>query len=501
MAYVDDDGFDEMPSQAAGDIVYSAIAVGGESLLNAAATATVGDIIGLADPAGGDDYVDMEEVDFAVDGLRIQRTAGSAAVISGATCIVVSGDGVVVDGLVFERVDWLGGGTCDGNGDASVYFSGTGSVLRNCEFRTEAFPRTVQSSDPYHYVALKGVDHIIERNLFEDKDMDNEGSAITMFADTDPGNEGHTIRYNLFRNMLGKSGSSDSRDSTAHALQVGRTTGSDAQGVGGFTIEYNRFENVQSERRLMRVQSGGNTIRGNTIISSLGMIALEDGFGNTVERNIIRSSGTDGDDGGISFAPLGHIVEDNYINNLATTSGQRAGLLINPDPLSGSGNRAIIATAGLNFTVVVARNTVVNANQAIQFEDADCGLLAPLLDFDDNLVFNQSEAMSINNTDAGDGRPAVVDDAFNSASCSLDPMSDFDNNHFYSDSLSQSGTFDFNGAAGDNVVGGEDGVAFTLDADRLVSAGGASVGVGVDTSILHFIAESEVGPGSTWVAP
>ena len=503
VSYVDDDGFTEGPLEASvGDIVYSAIATGEESLRAAVETATTGDIIGLADAAIGDDYNGMAEIDFSVDDLLIRLTEGSGAVISGPTCLVISGNDTVIDGLIFERLDWIGGGTCDSNGDGSVYLSGSSITLRNCEFRSEANPRTVPSSDPYHYVALKGIGNLVERNLFEDKDMDNEGSAITMFADTDEmSNRGHIIQYNLFRNMPGRSGDSGSRDSTAHAIQVGRTTGGDSQGDGVFTIQYNRFDSIQSERRLMRVQSGGNTIRGNTVVNSLGLIALEDGYGNTVTRNVILSGGDDNDDGGISFAPLGHTVTDNYINNLRTTSSQRGGLFINSDPLSGSGNRAIVAAGGRDFTVTVARNSVVNARQAIAFEDADCELLAPILDFDSNLIVNQSSANSINGNTNGSGRTAVTDGDFVAEPCSISPASDFDNNHFYSDTLSESGNFNFNGAApADNLVGAQDGAEFILDAEGLLNASGASAGIGVDTSLLHVIQESEVGPGSTWTA-
>ena len=503
-SYTDDDGFAEGPiNDALLDIVYSFITVGETTLQAAAAAAVDGDIIGLDSPSG-DDYQDMAEVDFSANDLRIQRTVGSTAVISGTTCVVFSGDNIIVDGLVFDLLDWIGGGTCDSNGDASVFLDGDGITLRNSEFLGEAFPRTVASGDPYHYVAVQGVGSLIERNLFTGKDMDNEGSGITLFANTDPtANNGHVIQYNLFRDFPGRSGVSGNRDSTAHALQVGRTTGSDAQGQGLFTIQYNRFDSIQSERRLMRVQSGANTIHGNTVVNSLGLIALEDGYANTVSENVILSGGGDGDDGGISFAPLGHTVVDNYINNLRTTSSQRGGLLINSDPLSGSGNGAIMATSGLDFTVTVARNSVVNARHPIIFEDADCPMLPPILDFDNNLVMNQSSALSINGNTNGEGRDAVRDSDWVNEPCSFDPATDFDNNHFYSASLSQSGTFDFNGALADNVSGPEDGATFTQNPTNplLVDGSGADTGIGVDTSILIVIDESQVGPGSTWTAP
>ncbi|MFK8014018.1 MAG: chondroitinase-B domain-containing protein [Gammaproteobacteria bacterium] len=500
--YVDNDGFSEGPITAtADDIVFSAIVTGETTLLAAALAASEGDVIGLASADGGDDYADMAEVAFTSDNLVVRLTAGSTAVISGATCIVLGGDGMVVDGLVFDALDWIMGGACDSNGDGSVYLSGDGVTLRNSQFLGEAEPRTVPSGDPYHFITVKGFQNVIERNLFQGKDMDNEGSIISLFADANPmNNEGSIIQYNLFKDILGKTGVTSNRNSTAHALQIGRSTGGDSLGEGLHIVRHNRFDSVESERRLMRVQSGGNTIEGNTVVNSLGLIALEDGYASSVMRNVILSGGEDNDDGGISFAPLGHTVTDNYVNNMRTTSSQRGALLINPDPLSGSGNTTLLGTPGLDFTVTVARNTVVNARQAVLFEDADCTDLDPILDFDNNLVMNQSSGASINMNTNGVNRTVVNDEDWDLGGCAIDPTSDFDNNHFYSATLAE-GTFNFNGAAADNVVGGEDGATFVQDADGLVNGSGPDAGIGVDTSILNLIDESQVGPGSTWTAP
>lgn len=502
-SYMDDDGFAEGPLTAtAPDIVYSFVVTGEMSLTAAAAGAADGDVIGLASAGAGDDYDTMGPIEFTANMLTIQRTMGSGAVITGPTCISLSGTDGVIDGLVFDRLAWGGADTiCDSNGDGAVYLVGQNNVLRNAQFLGEAAQRGVADDDPFHYVALKGLNNLVERNVFMGKDMDKEGAAITMFADTSTTNESHTIQYNLFKDFPGKTGAAAARMSTAYAVQVGRTTGADAQGLGRHTVQYNRFDSIQSERRLMRVQSGENMIRGNTVINSLGLIALEDGFGSTVTQNVILSGGEDNDDGGISFAPLGHTITDNYVSNLRTTSGQRAALLINSDPLSGSGNTAILGTAGLDFTVTVARNSVINARKAIQFEDADCEDLAPILDFDDNFVMNQSSAMSIFMNTNGSGRTVVHDADFAGDGCSIAAGSDFDNNHFYSMTLSETGAFDFGGSPGDNVFGAEDGATFATAANGLIEGSGADAGVGANPSMLFIIEETQVGPGSTWTAP
>lgn len=502
-SYMDDDGFAEGPLTAtAPDIVYSFVVTGEMSLTAAAAGAADGDVIGLASAGAGDDYDTMGPIEFTANMLTIQRTMGSDAVITGPTCISLSGTDGVIDGLVFDRLAWGGADTiCDSNGDGAVYLVGQNNILRNAQFLGESAQRGVADEDPFHYVALKGINNLVERNVFMGKDMDKEGAAITMFADTSTTNESHTIQYNLFKDFPGKTGVAAARMSTAYAVQVGRTTGADAQGLGRHTVQYNRFDSIESERRLMRVQSGENMIRGNTVINSVGLIALEDGFGSTVTQNVILSGGEDNDDGGISFAPLGHTITDNYVSNLRTTSSQRSALLVNPDPLSGSGNTAILGTAGLDFTVTVARNSVINARQAIQFEDADCEDLAPILDFDDNFVMNQSSAMSIFMNTNGSERTVVHDADFVGDGCSIAAGSDFDNNHFYSMTLSETGTFDFGGSPGDNVFGAEDGATFMTAANGLIEGSGADAGVGANPAMLFIIEETQVGPGSTWTAP
>jgi poly(beta-D-mannuronate) lyase len=88
----------------------------------------------------------------------------------------------------------------------------------------------------------------------------------------------------------------------------------------------------------------------------------------------------------------------------------------------------------------------------------------------------------------------------------MSPASDFDNNHIYSDSLSDSGTFDFNGigAGVDGNIGADgtqDGATLTApDANLLVEGAGVDAGIGADLDTLIYVTEDNVGPNSTWVA-
>ena len=208
-----------------------------------------------------------------------------------------------MDGLVFDDLTFDYATSCL-SPDASVVLHGDGNIMRNNQFLGDQNPRSSDfgSSDEYHYVAVNGTNNIIERNLFSNKTTLNnfEGSAISMYVNDDVGSaEGNIVQYNLFKDFGDKT--SGSRDSNTFAVQVGRSTGSDATGSGGHFVQYNRFDNVNTNRRLIMVQGGGNTIDGNTIVNSLGNIALENGFGNTVSKNIVLSSADLSEDSGISL--------------------------------------------------------------------------------------------------------------------------------------------------------------------------------------------------------
>ena len=295
-------------------------------------------------------------------------------------------------------------------------------------------------------------------------------------------------------------------------------------------VQYNRFDTVLTDRRVILVQGGGNTIHGNTIVNSWGNIALEHGYGNTVSSNIIISAGADyeaefggvtvGDnlDGGISFAPLGHTIVDNYVGNIASDSSDRAGLHIDSETLEPSDSSSqVIWESGLDLTNVVARNTFVNIRNAIQFEhDANengvenCENLDYLLDFDDNLVANQSSALSIFGTSAGANRTAIrLDDYTVDHGCRLDDASEFTNTHIYSQAISDTdllfragGSALVTGVNGNIFVdGSEDGATLTApDENLLVEGAGPDADIGADIDSLTFITEDMVGPGSTWTA-
>lgn len=487
-SYTDDDGFAEVVTSQVGDIIFSAIVSNKTELAAAVSAAVAGDVIGLNEG----DYANISPAIEVGVAARLTAVAGQAPNFTGTTCIRL-GDGAVMEGMTFTGITLLAGSTCVSNGDSSVYLSGTGSVLRNNHFVSSV------TGVKFNYVSMKGFQTLIERNSFAGKDSNSEGAYISMYTNTTADSqEGHIIRYNHFRDTVSPSGDIDNRNSSGYAIQLGRSTSTQADGLA--TVAYNLFSNVKVDQRIIKVQSDRNTIHGNTITASSGQISLEDGYGNTVSSNIILAAGDDKDEGGIAMAQLGHTVVDNYINNLSSSSSKLAALMVWADPLSGSANGNLIGS--VNGTLTIARNTVINAKQAIQLGDVDCNLAPTILDMDDNLVANFDSGNAINaGSTNGAGRSVVTQTAFLAKPCTVSASSDFDNNHFYSESMQDSGFFDFKAGVDGNVAGAENGATLTTpNANNMVEGAGADAGIGADLDALIYISDDMVGPGSSWTA-
>ena len=541
-SYTDGAANAESPSATTRDFIHSFIATGEVSLTAAVGAALDGDIIGVDSAIGPDDYEDMAELEIATDNVTLRLVSGSTAIITGATCITYGSTttGIIIDGLVFDDLSNPNTANC-GEGEGSIRLQGSFNTFSNNQILGQLDPRPahIGGSDELHYMTVGGTDNVVERNLFEGLPTSEakEGAAISMYISAGAGvnvsngsNERNIIQYNLFRNFLPDVIENTDRwdtDSNGFGVQVGRSGSGDGTGLGDHVVQYNRFDTVLTDRRTILVQGGGNTIHGNTIVNSWGNIALEHGYGNTVSENIIISSGSnyedvvggvtifDNLDGGISFAPLGHTVIDNYVGNLASSSSDRAGLHIDSETLEASDTSSLdILNSGLDLTTVVARNTIINAAQAIQFEhDANesplenCTFFNYLLDFDDNLVANQSAAQSIFGTSAGANRTAIILDDYPGHGCALDAASAFNNNHIYSETISDLDIPVVGGGVAlvDGVNGNiaadlsEDGAALTApDANGLAEGTGADAGIGADIDALTFITEDMVGPASTW---
>ncbi len=536
-SYTDNDMFSATVTDALETLVYTQVVADATALEAAIGSLADGDVLGLST----NNYTGMAELAFT-SAITLRALEGQSPTITGEFCIhVASGvEGAAVTGLTFNDVDTLSGSTCDSGEEAIIYSEGDNFVfshnIMDGEDTVLNYP-----DDAYHWLMLKGDSALIERNTFKGREITQEGSVIKLASSS----ANHVIQYNLFSD----SNNPNFDNSSLLLLNLGSTTGSDAADDANFTIQYNRVENFVTGRRLMRVQTSGATIKGNTIINANGGISLEDGGFNTVSENIILRTtdiaGSDDRPSGVLVTPLGHTISNNYIAGIRSTNKEAGGIVFTANPFSqadggvpNSGNQAVLGGTG-DLTLTVANNTVLNAIQPIVFSTeigskapvGDCDELtavnSPVLyaitknffviNFDANLIAN-----GLNDNANTQGLFLAFDDSSSDHSFEYDcdiinhDESLFSNNFGFSDSyasgdvedddwvdirgLNGNGEFDADGAIDQNPAdNGKEAPELVTAANTLTETDPAGAQAIAGAKGLHYILATEVGVGSTWV--
>lgn len=400
--YTDSDGFAEDLSEDGSGMVYTAVVNNEVELITALATQADGDYIGFNTAT----YADMAPVELTT-ATSLVAVEGQSPELSGEVCIHVAetADGVTLSGFTLSDIEITSGaGSTAGDAciqeKASLVLEGDNLVLSQNDFEGEAAP-----VNGYNFVSLKGDGALVERNTFAGINSSNgkDGTFLKVSsAAMDP-----VVQYNLFKDMTfdALDGDESDTDTSAFAIQVGSSTGTSSNTVANMTIQYNRFQDILGGRRLMRVQTSGATIKGNTVVDSYGAISLEDGSHNTVTENIILRNTTDVtlSDGtttsgialdedlaaGVVMTWFGHTVTNNYMGGFQTGDKDEGGIVFSVNELSqgtggvpNSGNQALVDDASADYTLTVANNTILNSMQSIVFS-TEIGSKVPVGDCDE----------------------------------------------------------------------------------------------------------------------
>lgn len=540
--YNDNDNFPEATVEGAlTTLVYSQIVSDANELVGAVNTGLAdGTVVGLK----SNNYDDMEPI-LLTSAVTLRAVEGETPKILGETCFHVASGvvGAEISGLSFINIDTKIDSFCDLEEAAVIYSEGDDFVFS--ENTMDGEDETL-NNEAYHWMVLQGNNALIERNTFTNRDNALEGSVIKMASSS----VDHTLQYNLFTNEIDEGDEIVSYDSSLMLINVGNTTGNAAATDANLTVQYNRVDNFITGRRLMRVQTSGATIKGNTVINPNGAISLEDGGYNTVTDNImIRTSEImDSDDrpGGVLITPLGHTVSNNYIAGIRADGKETGGIVFTANPLSQGdggvprdGNQTILDNPG-DFTLNVNKNTVLNSIQPIVFSTEvgskvsadDCDDLNEefhetlygltknffVINFDANLIAN-----GLNDNAEAQGLFLPFDASSSDHSFEYDcdlinhDESVFSNNFGFSDSYSSgdvedeswvdirgvngNGKFDSDGAIDQNPAENDkEEPDFVTAPNTLTETNPEGAQGGAGAKGLHYIQESEVGVGDTWVA-
>ena len=548
--YDDNDNFTESVDDALDTLVYTTVVSNSIDLLGAVSSFADGDVVGL----NTNTYTDMDPI-LLTSAVTLRAVEGQKPVITGEACIHVADavDGAAVTGLTFKNIDTKAGSFCETEEVAVIYSEGDNFTFNQNSIEGEE--TTLNNSD-YTWMVIKGQGAMIERNTFSGRNTAEKGSIIRMSSSS----ADHTIQYNLFHDS---STNPNHDQSSLYLLNVGSTTGTDSADDTNFTIQYNLVKDFVTGRRLMRVQTSGATIKGNTIVNPNGGISLEDGGFNSVTDNIIIRT-TDIPDSndrpsGVLITPLGHTVSNNYIAGIRSENKEAGGIVFTANPFSqatggipNSGNQAVL-DAGGDFELKVTNNTVLNSVQPIVFSDEigskaavdDCddltsGTLFDLtrnafdIQFEGNLIANGlGDAVGTNSSTQGLFLPFDASGSDHSFEYECDLINrdefTFKDNFGFSDSFASgtaykndtayavnpnnedywkalrdqngNGKFDSDGAIDqDPATNGKEAPELVTAASTLIESDPAGNQSLAGAKGLHYIQDAEVGVGSTWVA-
>jgi len=517
--YTDEDYFSESVLSQATSVVTDGVIVESGTIVNnstelveALAAAVEDEVIKLA-PG---DYSNPGELIIAASGVTVTRTLAALAVvdgtaeqmaaITGSVCLMaqtemvddqgtedaaddvitaVAADNVVLDGLYFSTLAIATGSDCEtaSSDDYFVQLTTDGNTITNTTFDSE-----VDAGDKTAWLHIGGLNNTVTRNTFMNHRADNDGAFLKIDSATDATVPTiHTIEYNLF------TGYEAAGNSSAYGVMLGNTTGTDSVNTANNIFRYNLFDALKVKTRVIKVQSSGNDIYGNTFANGYGMLSLENGQNNTVRSNVFFGANAHKYEAGVNANSYGNSITHNYFAGQGVSNdSERATLVLTSNEDGDSGN-ATITTSETTFS----NNTIVNNNMPIMIGAKGCDV-DPLNTgtFSNNFALNNYTAAAVTELTGSQGPKPVNSSHGTIADDCADSATTFTGDHFYSTLIvgGSNGTRNISAA----ITAEAPATAPTIDSNGYVVS--ADAGIGADTTLLYRITALDVGANSTWVS-
>jgi len=311
----------------------------------------------------------------AAEPILIYADPAGGAKFTGGTNLILDGQYATIAGLDFNQ----NGGPTEKEGIVKFEQNSANITLHNCQFKdfdTEAVADA-------NWVFVEGYNNKITYCSFEGKTSLN---ATIFIKPTENGDEevarNHQIKYCYFgpRTEIGNNGYESIRisDSNRQAYET------------KCLVAYNYFFQAisadnASEMEVISNKSRGNIYRGNILEDCDGQITIRHGRDCIVEDNyIIGTEGTR--QSGIRIVGTGHIVRNNYIENV-NGDGLRSALCI----MDGVYDRTDNQYEGVENTLIEG-NVIVNCKVSANFGESQNGNDPPI-----NSTFSNNKIYNINN--------------------------------------------------------------------------------------------------------
>ena len=304
---------------------------------------TAGDSILLQDGIWKDADIKFERLPGTAQApVHVRPQTPGKVVLTGATEFRISGEYVIVSGLVFR----------DTSGASDVVQLRTHSErhAHHCRLTDCVFEQTPESETGIEsrWLSVYGTENRIDHCYFGGKK--NRGPTLVVWVSE--AIESHRIDHNHFgpRPELGRNGGETIRIGTSDVSELDCRT----------VVEENYFHKCNGEAEIISNKACGNVYRANLFEKCEGALTLRHGHRCTVDSNVFlgkEKSGT----GGIRIIGQGHTVTNNYLEGLRGNE-ERAALCV----MNGIPNGALNSYAPVR-DALVAHNTIIDCKVTMEF--------------------------------------------------------------------------------------------------------------------------------------
>ncbi len=314
-------------------------------------------------------YENFGQINISENNITIKAEEAGTVWFTGLVQFEIKGNDVILDGLVFTEGgpnERFGGVRLMGNDNTLVnstfYYFNDDYIYEPNEKRQE-YPK-------YLWISLWGKNAKVINNRFEGKLK--RGTLMGIQKDKTADN--HLIKNNIFVDMKSNNYNEFAikdairyNSNTWEAVRIGDSKSSIYPSKTKFVD--NLMIDMNGENEIISLKSGGNTVSGNTIFSSSGLISLRHGKSNLVENNVILGNHA-ALTGGIRVFDTDHVIKNNYIIG---TRSNRGAIVINTgiiDVINGEILSPKTKAKNLNKqwtpqNIEVSNNTIIDAQWGI----------------------------------------------------------------------------------------------------------------------------------------
>lgn len=305
---------------------------------NAVKSAQPGDKIVLANGIWADVELKFKGSGSKDQPIELTAEEPGKVIISGQSNLKISGEYLVVSGLVFK----------DGFTPTSEVISfktskdqlANNSRVTNCVIDNFSNPERFDSDT---WVAIYGKNNQFDHNTLVNKG--NQGVTLAVKMGTEASRENnHIIEYNYFgpRQVLGSNGGETLRIGTSHF----------SKSYSNSLVRNNYFDRCNGEHEIISNKTCGNVFKDNVFFESQGTLTMRHGHHTLVEGNYFlgnRKANT----GGIRIINEYQTVKNNYLYGLTGHRFRGALVIMNGVPNSPINRYNQVVDSEMNGNIVI----------------------------------------------------------------------------------------------------------------------------------------------------